>query len=135
MPPRLTYNSKLFKVTQLTSMPVLTIQQYSRSINHIARNYMTLTHYIKILISLFIGAPLLLPVFAMAQLNTADINANVNANAEVRTNAGAGTTLSATTTARIEKARTRAAQEIDRRIEALTKINVRIGGVTKISDP
>ena len=95
---------------------------------------MTRTHYIKILISLFIGAPLLVPVFAMAQLNSADINANVNANAEVRTNAGVGATLSATTTARMEKARTRAAQEIERRIEALTKINVRIGGVTKISD-
>ena len=95
---------------------------------------MTRTHYIKILVSLFLGAPLLVPVFAMAQLNSADINANVNANAEVRTNAGAGTTLSATTTARMEKARTRAAQEIERRIEALTKINVRIGGVTKISD-
>ncbi len=95
---------------------------------------MTRTHYIKILVSLFIGAPLLVPVFAIAQLNSADINANVNANAEVRTNAGAGATLSATTTARMEKARTRAAQEIERRIEALTKINVRIGGVTKISD-
>ena len=95
---------------------------------------MTRTHYIKILVSLFIGAPLLVPVFAMAQLNSADINANVNANAEVRTNAGVGATLSATTTARMEKARTRAAQEIERRIEALTKINVRIGGVTKISD-
>jgi len=95
---------------------------------------MTRTHYIKILVSLFIGAPLLVPVFAIAQLNSADINANVNANAEVRTNAGAGATLSATTTARMEKARTRAAQEIERRIESLTKINVRIGGVTKISD-
>ena len=95
---------------------------------------MTRTHYIKILISLFIGAPLLVPVFAMAQLNSADITANVNANAEVRTNAGVGATLSATTTARMEKARTRAAQEIERRIESLTKINVRIGGVTKISD-
>ena len=95
---------------------------------------MTRTHYIKILVSLFIGAPLLVPVFAIAQLNSADINANVNANAEVRTNAGTGATLSATTTARMEKARTRAAQEIERRIEALTKINVRIGGVTKISD-
>jgi len=95
---------------------------------------MTRTHYIKILVSLFIGAPLLVPVFAIAQLNSADINANVNANAEVRTNAGAGATFSATTTARMEKARTRAAQEIERRIEALTKINVRIGGVTKISD-
>ena len=95
---------------------------------------MTRTHYIKILVSLFIGAPLLVPVFAIAQLNSADMNANVNANAEVRTNAGVGATLSATTTARMEKARTRAAQEIERRIESLTKINVRIGGVTKISD-
>ncbi|MBI2004987.1 hypothetical protein HYS79_02390 [Patescibacteria group bacterium] len=95
---------------------------------------MTRTHYIKILISLFIGAPLLVPVFAMAQLNSADINATVNAKAEVRTNAGTGATLSATTTARMEKARTKAAQEIERRIEALTKINARISEVTKISD-
>jgi len=95
---------------------------------------MTRTLYIKILISFFLGAPLLVPAFALAQLDSADINAGVNTKTEVRANAGTGSALSATTTARMELARTKASQEIERRIEALTKISARIGEVTKISD-
>lgn len=104
---------------------------------------MTSTHYVKTLFALFTGATFLVPALALAQLNSTNINTSLDTKAEVRTNTtqvrtdanvSARAAYSATTTARMERAREKAAQELKRRVDMLVKLGARIEQASKISD-
>lgn len=83
---------------------------------------MTLSNRIVSLLAGLIGISLLVPVFALAQTGLGSD--------QIRPNATASSTISQ---ARMDKAKEKAQQEIDRRISALNALNTRVGAMTKIS--
>jgi hypothetical protein len=86
--------------------------------------------YIRRVIASVLGVSLLVPAFAFAETG---VDAALGATAQAQTtgvSGGASVTISATVMAR---AKTKAAQEIDRRIKALQDLSTRISGMTKIN--
>ncbi len=73
-------------------------------------------------------ASLMLPAFALAQ---SSLDAAVNATAQVQTPAG-GASVGASATV-MARAKTKANQEIDRRIKALTELSARINAMNKVT--
>lgn len=90
------------------------------------------THF-RSAVSLLVGMGILLPTLAFAETS---LDAAVNGSVNTNTPTSANTTVSGSVTisaAVMTRAKTKADNEIDRRIKALNELNARVQGMTKVS--